>query len=57
LPVFGLIPARQFSAKKPSSSPICSAKPCAVLPESATSFQIRPCADVTERGVSHGASA
>ncbi len=27
------MPARQFSARKPSSSPICSAKPCAVLPD------------------------
>ena len=48
--------ARQFSARNPSS-PICSAKPCAVLPVSATSFHKRLCAEVAERGVSHGASA
>ena len=44
------MPARQFSARKLSSSPICSAKPCEVLPDSATSFQIRLCAEVAERG-------
>ena len=50
----GLIPARQFSARKPSSSPICSAKPCAVLPDSATSFQISPWAAVAERAQKAG---
>ena len=48
--------ARQCSARNGCSSAICSSKSWAVPPVSASSCHTRLVAEVTEEGVSHGAS-